>query len=52
MPQRQELSALVTESRRFDPPAELAAEANVTAEAYDEAALDRIGFWEAQAQPL
>jgi acetyl-CoA synthetase len=47
-----DLSALATESRRFAPPADLAADANVTAEAYDEAAVDRIGFWEAQAQRL
>ena len=47
-----DLSALATESRRFEPPAGLAATANVTAEAYDDAAVDRVGFWEAQAQRL
>ena len=41
-----------TENRRFDPPAELAASANVTAEAYDRAAADRLGFWEEQARRL
>src|SRR6476659_1291144 len=46
------LSALATESRRFDPPAELAADANVTADAYDAAAKDRIAFWEEQARRL
>jgi acetyl-CoA synthetase len=46
------LSALASESRRFDPPAGLAADANVTAAAYDDAAVDRVGFWEAQAQRL
>ena len=40
------LSALSTESRRFDPPAELAAHANVTADSYAHAAKDRLGFWE------
>jgi acetyl-CoA synthetase len=46
------LSALATESRRFDPPAELAAKANVTAEAYEQAAADRLAFWEEQARRL
>jgi acetyl-CoA synthetase len=46
------LSALATESRRFDPPAELVKSANVTAEAYDEAARDRLAFWETQARRL
>jgi acetyl-CoA synthetase len=46
------LSALATESRRFEPPADLAAHANITADAYDEAAKDRIAFWEAQARRL
>ncbi|MDX6373773.1 MAG: acetyl-CoA synthetase [Nocardioidaceae bacterium] len=46
------LSALANESRRFEPPAELAAEANVTADAYDDAWADRLGFWETQARRL
>jgi acetyl-CoA synthetase len=46
------LSALATETRRFEPPAGLAASANVTAEAYDEAWADRLGFWETQARRL
>jgi len=46
------LSALATESRRFEPPAELAAHANVTAAAYDAARTDRLGWWEAQARRL
>ncbi len=46
------LSALSTESRRFDPPAELAAHANVTADAYAHAAKDRLHFWEEQARRL
>ena len=46
------LEALSTESRRFDPGAELAAEANVRADAYERAAADRLGFWEEQARRL
>ncbi|QYJ05828.1 acetate--CoA ligase [Nocardioides panacisoli] len=40
------------EDRRFPPPADLAANANVTAEAYDAAAADREGFWAEQAERL
>ncbi len=47
-----ELSPLSTENRRFDPPADLAAHANVTAQAYEDAAADRLGFWEKQAERL
>lgn len=47
-----ELSALSTESRRFDPPAALAAAANVGSEAYAAAAEDRLGFWAEQAARL
>ena len=46
------LSNLLHENRRFDPPAELVANANVTAEAYEEAEKDRIGFWAKQAERL
>ena len=52
MTQQTGLEALSTESRRFDPPAELAASANVTAEAYERAAQDRLGFWAEQASRL
>ncbi|TDD81182.1 acetate--CoA ligase [Actinomadura rubrisoli] len=53
MSQSQEtLSNLLQESRRFPPPAELAESANVKAEAYDEAAEDRLGFWARQAERL
>ncbi|MDL4773357.1 MULTISPECIES: acetate--CoA ligase [Thermomonosporaceae] len=53
MSQSQEtLSNLLQETRRFPPPAELAESANVTAEAYDEAAADRLGFWARQADRL
>jgi acetyl-CoA synthetase len=46
------LSNLLTETRHFDPPPALAANANVTAEAYDAAAADRVAFWEEQARRL
>ncbi|WP_248962385.1 acetate--CoA ligase [Sphaerisporangium perillae] len=46
------LSNLLHESRRFAPPADLAAAANITAGAYDEAADDRLGFWERAADRL
>ncbi|MBP2707241.1 acetate--CoA ligase [Microbispora sp. RL4-1S] len=46
------LSNLLSETRRFAPPADLAAAANVTAEAYEEAAEDRLGFWERAADRL
>ncbi|MBT2206819.1 acetate--CoA ligase [Actinomadura sp. NEAU-AAG7] len=53
MSQSQEtLSNLLQETRRFAPPAELAESANVKAEAYDEAAEDRLGFWARQAERL
>ena len=47
-----ELSALSSETRRFDPPAELAKQANVTADAYEHASKDRLAWWEAQAGRL
>ncbi|MFJ5675221.1 acetate--CoA ligase [Streptomyces sp. NPDC093097] len=46
------LANLLKEERRFAPPAELAADANVTAAAYEEAAADRLGFWAEQAKRL
>ncbi|MET8339527.1 acetate--CoA ligase [Streptosporangium canum] len=46
------LSNLLHETRRFAPPADLAAAANVTAEAYVEAEQDRLAFWEKQADRL
>ncbi|MEO3798310.1 acetate--CoA ligase [Nonomuraea sp. B10E15] len=48
----QALSNLLQENRRFAPPADLAAAANVTAAAYDEAAADRLAFWEGTAERL
>ncbi|MDQ6649193.1 MAG: acetate--CoA ligase [Actinomycetota bacterium] len=46
------LSSLLHENRRFEPPPELAAEANAQAELYDEAGRDRLAFWESQADRL
>ncbi|HET9517029.1 MAG TPA: acetyl-coenzyme A synthetase N-terminal domain-containing protein, partial [Actinoplanes sp.] len=46
------LENLYSETRQFPPPAQLAANANVTADAYAAAAADRLGFWAAQAQRL
>ncbi|RKR89770.1 acetyl-coenzyme A synthetase [Micromonospora pisi] len=46
------LANLLQETREFPPPAELAAAANVTADAYAEAADDRLGFWAEQARRL
>jgi acetyl-CoA synthetase len=48
----QALSNLLQENRRFAPPAELAAAANVTETAYGEAAADRLAFWERAADRL
>ncbi|MEV6671108.1 acetate--CoA ligase [Streptomyces sp. NPDC051162] len=46
------LANLLKEERRFAPPADLAANANVTAEAYEQARADRLGFWATQARRL
>ncbi|MDP9863599.1 MULTISPECIES: acetate--CoA ligase [Streptosporangium] len=46
------LSNLLHETRRFAPPADLAAAANVTLDAYAEAEQDRLAFWEKQADRL
>jgi acetyl-CoA synthetase len=46
------LSNLMHETRHFDPPGELAAAANVKADAYDEAAADRLGYWGKQAERI
>jgi acetyl-CoA synthetase len=40
------------EDRRFDPPAEFAANANAQADLYDHAAKDRLAFWAEQAEAL
>nr|WP_206067110.1 acetate--CoA ligase [Nonomuraea sp. FMUSA5-5] len=46
------MSNLLKENRRFEPPADLAAAANVTEAAYNEAAADRLAFWERAAERL
>jgi acetyl-CoA synthetase len=46
------LSNLMHENRRFEPPEDLAANANVKADAYDEADADRLAFWEKAAERL
>jgi acetyl-CoA synthetase len=46
------LSNLSHEERRFEPPADLVASANVTEQAYAEAEADRLGFWERAAERL
>jgi acetyl-CoA synthetase len=50
--QSETLANLSYEERRFEPPADLAASANLKADAYEEAAADRIAFWEKQADRL
>ncbi|MEU3854578.1 acetyl-coenzyme A synthetase N-terminal domain-containing protein, partial [Streptomyces sp. NPDC029554] len=52
MSENSSLSNLLKEERRFAPPADLAANANVTAEAYEQAKADRLGFWAEQARRL
>ena len=49
---KETLSNLLQESRRFDPPPELAAHANVTGDVYAEAARDGLAFWAGKAQRL
>jgi acetyl-CoA synthetase len=44
------LSNLLHETRHFDPPPELAAAANVQADAYERADRDRLAFWAEQAE--
>ena len=53
MSQTQEtLSNLLQETRRFAPPADLAADANVKADAYEKASADTLAFWAEQADRL
>ncbi len=47
-----DLDALHHESRRFDPPADLARNANAQPSIYDDAARDRLAFWDAAAKAL
>jgi acetyl-CoA synthetase len=46
------LSNLMHEERHFDPPEELAKNANVKADVYDEADKDRVAFWGKQAERI
>ena len=46
------LSNLLHEERRFPPPEDLAAAANLQEEAYERAGADRLAFWEEQARRL
>ncbi|TQN28713.1 acetyl-coenzyme A synthetase [Haloactinospora alba] len=46
------LSNLLQETRRFPPPPELAAHANVTSDAFAAASADPLSFWEEQARRL
>jgi acetyl-CoA synthetase len=46
------LENLSSETRQFPPPADLAANANVKADAYEAAASDRLAFWAEQAGRL
>ncbi len=46
------LENLLSEERRFAPPADLAAAANATEQLYDAAAADRLEFWAGQARRL
>lgn len=46
------LSNLLHETRRFAPPADLASNANVTADDYREADADPVAYWEKQARRL
>ena len=50
--QSEALSNLMHEERRFEPPADLAANANLKADAYERAAADFEGFWAEQAKRL
>ncbi|MFL6021990.1 MAG: acetate--CoA ligase [Marmoricola sp.] len=52
MSDNETLANLGTEERRFAPPADFAANANLTAAAYEEAAADRLAFWAEQADRL
>ncbi len=47
-----ELSNLLRETRRFEPPAEFARDANAQPSIYDDAGADRLGWWEEQALAL
>ncbi len=47
-----QISTLLTESRRFPPSADFAAKATAQPSLYEQAKADRLGFWETQARAL
>ncbi|HXF95275.1 MAG TPA: acetate--CoA ligase [Gemmatimonadales bacterium] len=47
-----QLATLLSETRRFPPPAAFAAQANARPDLYQRARADRLGFWEDQARAL
>src|SRR6185436_5722143 len=47
-----QIDTLLTEQRRFPPPAEFSAQANAKADLYERAKRDRLGFWAEQALAL
>jgi len=49
---QESLAALLHEQRRFPPPKEFSAQANAQPGIYEEAAADRLRFWEQQAERL
>ncbi|HET6914713.1 MAG TPA: acetate--CoA ligase [Acidimicrobiales bacterium] len=49
---RHDLSALLHEHRRFDPPPDFASHANAKHDIYDRANADPVAFWEEQARAL
>ncbi len=52
VPSDEALENLLHENRRFEPPRELAEQANVTAAEYDAAAVDPVAYWAKQAERL
>ena len=51
-PAGESLSALLHETRRFEPPKDFAAAANAQPEIYALAAADPVGYWEEHARTL
>src|SRR5699024_2916777 len=49
---RDTLANLLTETRQFAPPPDLAANANAKADEYEKAGRDRLAFWEEKANRL
>jgi len=52
VPSDRALENLLHEQRRFEPPPELAKQANVAADEYAVASADRLAYWERQAERL